>query len=433
MAKPLPSLIELQKRMKYDEILNCMKCGFCLPACPTYQQTGKEAASPRGRISLMKSVAEGKLEVTKNFDDHMYLCLGCRACETACPSGVKYGELIEAARDVVEDERKRPLWVRIAKDFTMNRLFPYPSRMKWVGNLIWFYQQSGLQRLARAFNLTKLAPGGLGEMERSLPVVPSPAQRGGRQRTVPAVGETKLRVGLFTGCIMDAVFWETNEKTARVLSKAGCEVVYIDGQTCCGAIHSHAGDKIAAMELAKRNILAFENGDIHVFVNNAGGCGAALKEYDHWFHGIPEWEERAERFVQATRDINEFLCELTLPEMKPVDKRVTYQDSCHLAHGQKVRSQPRQLLRKIPGLQFVEMANADGCCGSAGIYNVTNNDMSMRILDDKMEHVRDTQSNVIATSNPGCLLQMRLGIERSGLSERIKAVHIIDLLDEALA
>ncbi|MEX2104508.1 MAG: heterodisulfide reductase-related iron-sulfur binding cluster, partial [Bacilli bacterium] len=376
MANPMPSLIELQKRMKYEEILNCTQCGFCLPACPTYQEIGKEVASPRGRISLMKAVSDGKLEVTKNFDDHMYLCLGCRACETACPSGVKYGELIEAAREVVEDNRERSLWVKIAKDVTMKKLFPHPSRMKRVGNLIWFYQRSGLQTIARKFKLTKLAPGGLGEIERSLPSVPSPKKRKTRQATVPAIGTKKMRVGLFTGCIMDAVFWETNEKTARVLSKAGCEVVYVIEQTCCGALHAHAGNKSDAYDLAKRNIIAYEKGEIDVFINNAGGCGSALKEYGHWFHDDPEWEERAIRFSKATKDVNEFLCEIELPPMKPVNKRVTYQDSCHLAHGQKVRLQPRKLLHSIPGLEFVEMVGADNCCGSAGIYNVTNNEMS---------------------------------------------------------
>lgn len=410
-----------------------MKCGFCLPTCPTYQQTGKEAASPRGRISLVKAVAEGKLEVTKGFEDQMNLCLGCRACETACPSGVKYGELLESAREVIVDHRKGPWWIRALKSFTMKHMFPYPSRMKLAGHLVWFFQRSGMQRLARGMQLTRLVPGGLGEMEKALPSVPSPSMRKKRLGILPAVGQPVKRVGLFTGCVMDAVFWETNEKTARVLNKAGCEVVFIENQTCCGALHAHAGEKRQAMELAKRNITAYENGEIDLLVNNAGGCGAALKEYHHWFAGDPVWEERATQFVKAVKDINELLAELTLPEMKSVNKRVTYQDSCHLAHGQKVRSQPRKLLALIPGLDVVEMTNADGCCGSAGIYNITNPEMSMQILDDKMENVLHTKAEVIATSNPGCLLQMRLGINRSGKQGQMEAVHVIDLLDEAVA
>lgn len=232
---------------------------------------------------------------------------------------------------------------------------------------------------------------------------------------------------------MDLMFFETNEKTAFILSQARCDVVYAEGQNCCGALHAHAGEKEDAKQLAIRNIVAFERAGVDYIVNNAGGCGAALKEYDHWFKDDPEWSERARQFVGKMRDINEILVEIDANlEFKPLEGTVTYQDSCHLAHGQGVRNQPRQLLQQIPSVKFVEMPEADRCCGSAGIYNIVNYDMSMRVLDDKMGNVKRTNATTIVTSNPGCLLQMKLGIEREGLGDQVRAVHIVDILAESL-
>jgi glycolate oxidase iron-sulfur subunit len=420
------------EQLDFAEISNCMRCGFCLPACPTYQQTGLEIASPRGRIAMMKAVAKGELDVTDAFADAMYLCLGCRACESACPAGVKYGRLVEGAREVVETVKRRSVKVRLARRLTMNALFPSAKRMTRIGNLVSLMQRTHLDTAAQKLGMMKLLPKSLAEMQKALPPVVSAKDRKQRQRVVPAKGKKKLRVGLFTGCVMDAVFFQTNENTARVLSAAGCEVVYVDNQTCCGALHAHSGDKHGALELAKRNIEVFEQSNVDVYVNNAGGCGAALKEYVHWFAHDPEWRERAQRFSDKMKDFNELLDTLQLPDMKTLPYRVTYQDSCHLAHGQGVRSQPRSLIRKIPGITFVEMPNADSCCGSAGIYNITQFHMSMQILDDKMKHVADTAADVVVTSNPGCLLQMRLGIKRAGLQHKMRVVHIADLLAEAL-
>jgi glycolate oxidase iron-sulfur subunit len=424
-------ILELMETMHYDEILNCMRCGFCLSACPTYREVGKETASPRGRIAMMKAVANGQLEISEKFDNDMYLCLGCRACETACPAGVRYGTLIEGAREVVETHRKRPMTVRLARNITMKQLFPRPDRMKTFGRLLYFYQQSGLRSLTRKSGVMKLLPKSVAEMEAAIPDIASPAARKERKNFLAAKGEKRMTVGLFTGCVMDVMFFETNEATGKLLAAFGCDVVYLEKQNCCGALHAHAGDKAGAMELAKQNIEAFEQSAVDVMVNNAGGCGAALKEYDHWFAGDPEWEERAKRFVEAQRDVNELLATLPLPKLKSLPYRVTYQDSCHLAHGQKIRLQPRELLQAIPGVQYVELPEADRCCGSAGIYNITNFDMSMQILDGKMQHVQGTQANIVVTSNPGCLLQMRKGIQRAGLEDQMKAVHIADLLYEA--
>jgi glycolate oxidase iron-sulfur subunit len=433
-GNPQGQLIQLLDKFDMDEILNCMQCGFCLPSCPTYRQTGKESASPRGRIALMKGVASGQLEADEEFSSNMYLCLGCRACETACPAGVPYGSLIETAREVVESSNAvlgdRPF----LRDLIFDEIFPYPERIDRLGTMLWAAQATGLQTLAQKMGLMRLMPRPMAEMQSAVDKVASPWARMKREPMMQPEGEAAgLRIGMFKGCVMDVMFYETNQATARVLTKAGCEVVFVEEQACCGALHAHAGEKAGAVELARRNIEAFERSGVDFVVNNAGGCGAALKEYHHWFEGEPEWKERAMRFVAKVRDVGELLAELPpLRFTKEVAARVTYQDSCHLAHGQGVRNQPRQLLKSIPGVEYVEMQSADACCGSAGIYNITNFDMSMEILDDKMIKVEKTRAALVATSNPGCLLQMKKGIVRAGLQGQMEAVHLMDLLDRAM-
>lgn len=426
--------VSLLNKFDMNEIMNCMQCGFCLPSCPTYRQTGKEVASPRGRIALMKGVAQEALQVDNEFENNMYLCLGCRACETACPAGVPYGSLVETAREVVETGKKDQNKSPFIRDIVFNKIFKHPKRIDALGTALWAAQTAGLQTLADKTGLVNILPRPMAEMQKAVGKVASPAERKKRQRTVkPADQPAKLRIGMFKGCIMDVMFYETNQATSRVLAKAGCEVIFVEDQACCGALHAHSGEKDGAVELAKRNIEVFEKANVDFIVNNAGGCGAALKEYHHWFHDDPEWKERAMAFVAKTRDANELLAELPQLEFKDsLHVRVTYQDSCHLAHGQGVRNQPRQLIRSIPGVEYVEMINADSCCGSAGIYNITNFDMSMRILDDKMENVKKTKAHLIVTSNPGCLLQMKQGIIRAGMQDEMEAIHIMDLLDRAL-
>ncbi|MCF8566549.1 (Fe-S)-binding protein [Alicyclobacillus tolerans] len=452
---------QIVDKFDMDELLNCMHCGFCLPTCPTYQQTGLETYSPRGRIALMKGVAEQKLPVDEEFEHNMYACLGCRACETACPAGVKYGHLIETAREVVEETKKARRSQSFTRKLVFKQLFNHPKRIQAVGTALWALQVSGLQKLAKETGLMRILPREMAEMQEAVDLVASPATRSQRQAVVKPQGQQQvafqttiasahlsrnarrdtpnelnakpMRIGLFTGCIMDVMFYETNQAMAKLLSKAGCEVVFVQDQVCCGALHAHSGEKSDAIELAKRNIAALEQANVDVMVNNAGGCGAALKEYDHWLKDDPDWAERARVFVSKMRDVNELLAELPPLEFtQPVHARVTYQDSCHLAHGQGIRKQPRDLIRSIPGVEFVELPFADSCCGSAGIYNITNFDMSMRILDDKMEHVRGTKTHIVVTANPGCLLQMKKGIHRAGLEGQMEAVHIVDLLNRAL-
>lgn len=423
----------LLQKFDMDEILNCMHCGFCLPTCPTFVQTGLETYSPRGRIALMKGVANGQLPIDDEFEKNMNACLGCRACETACPAGVPYGGLLETAREVVQDNKKTVEKPSKIRNLVFKHIFPHPKRVKRLGTALWTAQALGLQSFANRTGLIRILPREMAEMQKSVDKVASPTKRKTRPHIMRAEGQKRLTVGLFTGCIMDILFYETNQATARLLTKAGCDVVFVEDQGCCGAMHAHSGEMNGAKELAKRNIEAFERANVDFIVNNAGGCGAALKEYDHWFHGDPIWEERAARFVAKNRDANEILAELPpLTFSKSLPVKVTYQDSCHLAHGQGVRNQPRQLLRSIPGLELVEMRQPDSCCGSAGTYNLTNFDMSMQILDGKMEQVKETKTCMIVTSNPGCLLQMKQGIIRAGLQEQMEAVHIMDLLDRAL-
>ncbi|WP_243633296.1 (Fe-S)-binding protein [Paenibacillus xerothermodurans] len=416
-----------------DEIMNCMHCGFCLPSCPTYRETGMESYSPRGRIALMKGVANNRLKIDAEFEKNMYACLGCRACETACPAGVPYGSLIETARKAVEDKKKSDTGMPLVRRLIFNKVFPHPKRIRALGTALWAAQAAGLQGLASKTGLIRILPREMAEMQSSVEKIASPMARKKRRAYMHAAREPLYKVGLFTGCVMDVMFYETNQATANLLNKVGCDVIFVEQQSCCGALHAHAGEKDGAVDLAKRNIEAFEKAGVDFIVNNAGGCGAALKEYHHWFHDDPEWQARAMAFVAKVRDVNELLAELPPTAFtKTLNLRVTYQDSCHLAHGQGIRNQPRQLLRSIPGVELVEMNNADSCCGSAGIYNITNFDMSMQILDHKMDDVKSTKANVIVTSNPGCLLQMRQGIIRAGLQAHMEAVHIMDLLHRAL-
>lgn len=427
-------------KLDMDEILNCMHCGFCLPTCPTYQQTGLETQSPRGRIALMKGVAEGHLPIDEEFESNMYACLGCRACETACPAGVRYGHLIEVAREVVETGKRDRKKRAFRRNLILNQLFMHPKRMKLAGAALWGLQASGLQKMANRTGLARMLPREIAEMQRAVDQIASPTKRGARRAVsrTEASSSTQLRVAIFPGCVMDVMFYETNQAMARLLSKAGCEVVFLEQADCCGALHAHAGEKQSAIELAKRNIAAFERAlereGVDYIVNNAGGCGAALKEYDVWLQDDPEWADRAKAFIAKCKDISEMLAELPPLEFaKRLNVRVTYQDSCHLAHGQGVRNQPRDLIRRIPGVEYVELPHADSCCGSAGIYNITNFDMSMAILDQKMEYVRETSVDLVVTANPGCLLQMKAGMIRSGLERQTRAIHIVDLLDMAMS
>ncbi|WP_017436106.1 (Fe-S)-binding protein [Saccharococcus caldoxylosilyticus] len=425
---------QFQERMDEDELMNCMRCGFCLPTCPTYIESGfQESHSPRGRIALMKAVVDRLIEPDEDVERSLNMCLGCRACEPVCPSGVRYGHLLEEARDIIQQHKKHSFLVRVVRKLVFHELFPYPERMRMAMGLIGFYQRSGLQSFARKTGLLNILPSSLRQMEKVLPNVPPLKEMKERPHHLAPEGPVKRRVAFFTGCLMDTMFMATNDATMRLLQLAGCEVIIPPAQTCCGALHGHGGEKQKAKELAKRNIEAFERLEVDDIVTNAGGCGAFLMEYDHLLKDEAEWSERAKAFVAKIKDISEVLVELDFQQkrLKVPPQIVTYQDSCHLRNVMKTSAAPRKLLRAIEGVEFREMKDADRCCGSAGIYNIVEPEMSMQILDYKMEMAKQTKAATIVTANPGCLLQVKLGIERAGLADRVRAVHLVDFLLEA--
>ncbi|MCY8508984.1 (Fe-S)-binding protein [Bacillus mojavensis] len=426
---------EFKERMDESELLNCMRCGFCLPSCPTYIESGfQESHSPRGRIALMKAVADGVIEPDEDVERSLSLCLGCRACEPVCPSGVKYGQLLEEARDIIHQNKKHSLSTRFMRKAAFQELFPHQNRMRSAVSLIGLYQRSGLQTAVRKTGMLRILPEHLRTMEAVLLDVPKREEMKQRPRLLPAAGPAKKRVAFFSGCLMDTMFLPTNNATLKLLQLAGCEIVIPPEQACCGALHGHSGEKNAGQELAKQNIAAFEALDVDAVITNAGGCGAFLTEYGHLLKDDPEWAERAVSFVKKLKDFSSVLIELDFHQKDlqlDTPKLITYQDSCHLRNVMHTSLEPRKLLQSIKGAEFREMDKADSCCGSAGIYNIVEADMSMKILDSKMAAVKATEAAVIVTANPGCLLQMKLGIEREGLSGRVRAVHLADLLLEA--
>jgi glycolate oxidase iron-sulfur subunit len=442
----------------------CVRCGLCLPHCPTYLETLRETSSPRGRIHLIQSVSEGRLSLTSpGFVGQMYQCLDCRACEDVCPSGVQYGKLVEAARAQIERARQRPArrsrecgrpasaraaprrgrpqHQRLLRWMVFAGLFAHLRLFRLVNRLLFLYQRGGLQWLARKTGILKLLR--LREMEALLPPLPARffVPRGQRNEASANAGDgqPRARVALFAGCIMSTAFAETDRATVRVLAANGCEVHVPAGQGCCGALTVHAGDLDRARAHARQTIAAFErleaSAPVEAIIVNAAGCGVALKEYGHLLREDPAFAERAAAFSAKVQDITEFLGELEQRgllnlAMRPLNLKVTYQEPCHLAHAQHVSDQPRRLLRLIPGLELVEMRESALCCGSAGIYNITQPEMSRRLLKRKMGHALATGADVIVSANPGCILQLQAGV-RAAEGPSVRVAHIVDLLDEA--
>jgi len=427
---------EFKEEMDYDELLNCMRCGFCLPSCPTYIETGhQEKHSPRGRIALMKGVNDGIIEPDDDFAHSLDLCLGCRACEPVCPSGVQYGHLLEDARAILQRNKKQTVRVKMLRKGVFEQLFPRQDRMEKVTGLIGFYQRSGLSKVARKVGFMNLFPESMATMEKVLPEVPRRSEMKQRPRYFEHEGEKKATVALFAGCLMDTMFFDTNNATIKLLRKAGCDVEIPENQLCCGALHGHNGELEKSKEMAKRNIEAFEAAEADYIITNAGGCSAFLIEYDHLLKNEPEWADRAKHFVGKLKDISRILVELDFQKthrLQLPDQIITYQDSCHLRNVMKTFNEPRILLKAIEGVHFVELEGADTCCGSAGDYNIVQPEMAMQILDHKMEKVADTCAQIIVTANPGCLLEMKLGVERAHKSNEVRAMHIADVLVEAL-
>lgn len=414
---------------EFADYSRCVHCGLCLNHCPTYRLWGQEADSPRGRIRQMQLVDEGRMALGDAFVTHIDRCLDCRACETACPSGVEYGKLVEGARAQIEQHYRRGFGSRLARDFVYRRLLPYPGRIAAAARALRVYQRSGLAALARGTGILKML--GLQDRERLLPQIDSTFFFSELGKTFPAKGPQRARVALFAGCVAQVTFSELNRATIRVLQANGCEVFVPAAQRCCGALAAHAGVRDVARNMAQANFAAFPTDGFDAIITNAAGCGSTLKEYPDLFP-LPDAEhDRAARFSGKVRDATEFLAALGLSApMRDTPLRITYQDSCHLAHGQKIRDAPRELLRAIPGVHLVEMRSADQCCGSAGVYNVTETEASLELLALKMELVRETKIDAIVTANPGCILQLRAGAAIHKMQHEV--LHVVELLDRAI-
>ncbi len=403
----------------YERSLDCVHCGLCLPACPTYLETGRETSSPRGRIYLFRAVAEGRIGLSEAVEEEAFLCLGCRACETACPSGVRYGNMLELVREQVSQEGLGEGWPKKIERWALRGLLPHRRRLGWAMTFLRAAQRLGLDRAA-----LPLLPNALRELHSALPEIPPARERRRLPTLIPAVGEKRGTVGFLVGCVMPELFGAINAATVRVLAHNGFEVVVPAGQVCCGALHAHSGDLAYARGLAERNIEAFGNAGVDVVVTNSAGCGAALREVAEWLPG------RGEALAASVRDVAEFLDSEGLREPHGrIDARVCYDDPCHLIHGQRVEAAPRRLLAAIPGLELVAHADPGSCCGAAGIYNLTHREMSLAVLERKLDALVAVAPDFIATGNPGCLMQLRSGANRIGLAAEV--VHPVELLDRA--
>ncbi|HVF09258.1 MAG TPA: heterodisulfide reductase-related iron-sulfur binding cluster [Abditibacteriaceae bacterium] len=508
----------------HERLMDCIHCGLCLSQCPTYAEEGLEADSPRGRIYIMRSLAEGRSEPTPSLVEHLDLCLGCRACETACPSGVQYGHLLEGTRAHLREHYKRPRRQRIIGKI-VEATFPYPNRMELALLPVRVLRRTGVLPLLHRIGFMKML-GNLGDLERLLPPLPPIRKRLNFPERWRARGQEQARTGMITGCVMQVMQTPVNEATARVLTKAGCSVAAPKSQVCCGALHAHVGAMDMAREFAKKNIEVFEtwqqeHGELDAIIINAAGCGAALKEYTGWFKDDAEWETRARSFCEKVKDVAEFLARpqyqerLTAlmqpnpqsqisnpksndaprealpntaggstlraldenlasqsddqnlagepdnalsaveatngqrphdPHQPPAEtsstapagksktkessqRRATYHDACHLAHGQSIRDEPRDLLAWVPGLEMVPLQESEMCCGSAGSYNITQPAMAMQLLERKMKHIAATGANVVITGNPGCMMQIMLGAQKFGVPVEVK--HPVEILDAA--
>lgn len=425
--------------LDYSVLQQCMHCGMCLPTCPTYVETGRERNSPRGRIALMRAVADGELDLTRAFADEMNYCLGCLACTTACPAGVDYATLFETARAHVETERVLATPKRdFIRWFTLRFLFTRPRLLRAVGRLLWLYQASGLQARFRRWRLTRLLPRSIRELEPLTPVIRrhfSNALIGAVEQ--PRDGVVRHRVLVLTGCMQDLMFSDINRATVDVLLANGCEVHTPSVQACCGSLHAHNGDQPTARLLARRQLDDIAPFAFDAIISNAGGCGSHLRHYGHLLADEPAYAARAAEWSRKLRDIHEWLVEIGF--RRPPAPRdagggaprvVTYHESCHLCHGQKVSRQPREILRALPGLQLKECAEATWCCGSAGIYNLTQPETATWLQQRKVGHLRATAAEIVATANPGCHLQIENGLHAAGGSA-VRVVHPVVLLAEA--
>jgi len=411
------------------DMYRCVHCGLCLSACPTYVELGVETESPRGRIALMKAVNEGRVGINERVVSHWELCLQCRACEAVCPSGVPYGRMMAHTRSEVLSQGQRSVNLnRISRLFLRGAL-PHPRRLRLGAHLLRAYQRSGLQKLLRLSRVLPLVSRPLADLEAQLPVMDTHFF-GPTKRVYRAQGEARLRVGLLSGCVMPLMQGSTMAATVRVLTRNGCDVVVPVGQGCCGALNIHAGDLEAGRSMARRNIDIFLNADLDHIVVASAGCSAAMREYHELLENDPDYGEKAYRFKELVVDVTALLASLPVdPPKAALNRKITYQDPCHLVHAQRISSEPRAVLAAIPGLELVEMEQSTMCCGGAGIYSLVQPELAEKILVRKMGYVAATGAEQVVTANPGCMVQLEQGLRAMG--NRSKVVHVVDLLDEA--
>jgi glycolate oxidase iron-sulfur subunit len=416
--------------LSVEGVNQCVHCGLCLAYCPTFSELGTEMDSPRGRIFMIKSLAEGRMQLTDPAVEHLSLCLDCRACETVCPAGVPYGRLIEAAKAEIEHQRPGNVVRRAFRWANFGMLLKHPRLLRLAAWKLRLYQTTGIQALVRASGLVKLLPGTLPAWEALMPKIPAGADRAPLPALIPAEGEKRARVALLSGCVQSVVFGAHNRATARILARNGCEVVVPPGQGCCGALSAHGGDHAGALELAKRTIATFEAAGAEAVIVNTSGCGAHMKAYGTLLENDPAWAGRARRFAATVQDISEFLAKAPLRRpLRPVPMTVTYHDPCHVVHGQKIRREPRELLAQVPQLVVRDLPESDWCCGSAGIYNLTQPEMASRLLARKVNHVLSTGAEAVVTANPGCILQIQQGLRERG--RNVAVLHLVEILDKA--
>jgi glycolate oxidase iron-sulfur subunit len=407
--------------MDYEKLINCMRCGMCLPHCPTYKETFLETGSPRGRVALVRKFREEELSMSDQFLDYLSLCLDCQACASACPCGVNAGELVAEFKC----EKKGAEGLSFMEELILRRLVPHPDKLESAIAPIRLYQRTGLQKMVRKLGLLKMFPDALERMEGLLPKLPARPLRQTLQEVTPAVGEEQGTVGFFLGCVMSLVFSEASLATVKLLSSLGYKVITPRKQKCCGAPNVLGSDRDGLLEAARFNTDLFSGYDLDYIVTDCGGCGAELKKYGNHLQG----DDKAAAFSGKVRDISQLLFERAehlKMKLNPVNIRVTYHDPCHIAHCQGIRREPRELLKMIPGIDYREMSEADACCGSAGTYNIGKPEMSDKILKRKIANVRDTGAEYLVTSNPGCLLQLKKALE--GGDKTVKVIHLTELL-----
>lgn len=432
VESPAPSLPPVGSGIDYEKFLDCVHCGLCTASCPTYLETGDENNSPRGRIYLMRAVTDGRLELNNTVKRHLDLCLDCRSCESACPSGVQYGRLIEPFRIETQqreaaEKNLRPGWFQ---SWILYGLFPYPKRLQWALMPARLAQWTGMDRLVERLGLLRLLPEKLRRMQRLLP--PLRTREPQLPEFLPAIGPRRARVALFTGCVAEAMFHHVNWATARVLQQNGCDVVIPRNQACCGAIHYHSGAGQPALQLARTNASAFQINDIDAVIINVAGCGSMLKDYGHVGEELAKQDQMLrtslDHFASKVKDVSEFL--MQLGPIKPegeVAMNATYHDACHLCHAQRIREQPRDLMALVPGLKLIPLAESEICCGAAGSYNLTEPEMADRLADRKLKNILATGAQAVISGNAGCSLQIQAAIKQTG--KPIWVAHPMEILD----